>query len=281
MAPTRQSGAKAKGAKVKRSVAKKGAARPAKGKAAKKVGKAAKKVVKKKVVLKKEPEWTLEEAQVLDALSTPAKIQQFLDNLPYDTEEVYRSVRNTLRARKAHCVGGGMLAACCLERHGYGPARLFELRTIRDDDHVIAIYQRNGLWGSVAKSNYTGLRGRDPVYASLRELAMSYHESCFNSWGEKTLRGYTSPLELSVFDAAICKKYGFKSGAWKFSMRDIVDLENDKHWTPLHDTIPGIRYNDKTMPEYLPNVSSQLLAAGLLGSNPAGLYIPGRAGSAK
>jgi hypothetical protein len=267
-------------AKVKRTVAKKGAA-PAKGKAVKKVVKATQKGRAAKKILKKEPEWTQEEAEVLDALDTPAKIQQFLDNLPYDTDEVYRSVRNTLRARKAHCVGGGMLAACCLERHGYGPARLFELRTIRDDDHVISIYQRNGLWGSVAKSNYTGLRGRDPVYASLRELAMSYHESCFNSWGEKTLRGYTSPLELSVFDAAISHKYGFKSGAWKFTMRDIMDLENDKHWTPVHDTIPGIKFNDKTMPEYLPNVSSQLLAAGLLGSNPAGLYIPGRTGSAK
>jgi hypothetical protein len=246
----------------------------AKGKKIGKAGKAAKKPVKKRLL--KEPEWTKEELAVLNSLTTPEKIQNFLDGLKYDPSDFYPSVRRTLRTRTTHCVGGGLLAALCLERNGYGRAQLLELRTVRDDDHVIAVYQRNGHWGSISKSNFTGMRGRDPVYASLRELAMSYHESCFNSLGEKTLRGFSSPLDLATFDKAISHRYGLKSGAWKFTARDMFELDHDKYWLPVTPTVPGLRIDDASFPEFLPKVTSDRLAAGLLGSNPAGLYIPGR-----
>lgn len=227
--------------------------------------------------LSREPDFTAEEKAVLDALDTPPKIQAYLDSLPYDPSDFYPSVRHTLKHKRAHCVGGGLLAAYCLERHGYGAAKLFELRTIRDDDHVIAVYQLNGCWGAVSKSNFTGMRGRDPVYQTLRELAMSYHEQCINSVGEKTLRAYTAqPLLLATIDKAISHRYGFQSGALKFTMRDIYELDHDKYWGPVQPTNPTLGAADKSFPAYLPNASRELIGAALLGSNPAGLYVPGK-----
>lgn len=135
-------------------------------------------------------------------LSTPQKIQKYLDDLPYNKErhgETCRSPRRVIRDRTAHCFEGALLAAAALRINGFPPL-LFDLEAVRDDDHVLAIYRSNGYWGAIAKSNYAGLRFREPVYRTLRELALSYFEHYYNLKGEKTLRAYSGPVKLSRFD---------------------------------------------------------------------------------
>jgi hypothetical protein len=144
------------------------------------------------------------ERAVLRRLSTPEKIHQFLDReIAYNKEPdgpTCRSPRRVLRDRTGHCMEGAMFAAAALRMLGYPPL-LIDLESVRDDDHVLAVYRRDGCWGSIAKSNYSGLRHREPVYRTLRELAMSYFEHYFNLEREKTLRGYSRPIHLARFDA--------------------------------------------------------------------------------
>jgi hypothetical protein len=142
------------------------------------------------------------ERRLLRSLSTPAKIQSYLDNLPYNKEktgETCRSPRRVIRDRTAHCFEGALLAAAALRVNGHAPL-ILDLEAVRDDDHVIAVYRTGGCWGSVAKSNYAGLRLRSPVYRSLRELAISYFEHYYNLKGEKSLRSYSRPVNLARFD---------------------------------------------------------------------------------
>jgi hypothetical protein len=140
-------------------------------------------------------------ASLLEKLASPADIQAYLDSVPYSPEERNRCPLNVVRDGQAHCLDGGLFAAAALRRLGYAP-RLVDLLPApgRDDDHVLAIYQVAGLYGCLAKSNYPGLRARQPVYRSLRELAMSYFEFFFNIEQERTLRWYTPPLDLSRLD---------------------------------------------------------------------------------
>jgi hypothetical protein len=143
------------------------------------------------------------EWKVLGGLRTPAKIQQFLDyEIRYNLEpggDTCYSPRTVLRERVAHCMEGAMLAAVALRLLGHPPL-LVDLEAIRDSDHVLAVYRVDGHWGAVAKSDYSGLRSREPVYRNIRELVMSYFEHYFNPAGEKTLRGYSRPVNLRQFD---------------------------------------------------------------------------------
>ena len=143
------------------------------------------------------------ERKILGALTTPVKIQQFLDNeIRYNLEpggDTCHSPRTVLRKRVAHCMEGAMLAAAALRMLGYPPL-LVDLEAERDSDHVLAVYRSNGYWGAVAKSDYSGLRSREPVYRNIRELVMSYFEHYFNPAGEKTLRAYSRPVNLRQFD---------------------------------------------------------------------------------
>jgi len=143
------------------------------------------------------------ERKVLRSLTTPVKIQQFLDNeVRYNLEpggDTCYSPRTVLRNRVAHCMEGAMLAAAALRLLGHPPL-LVDLEAVRDSDHVLAVYRVNGNWGAVAKSDYSGLRSREPVYRNIRELVMSYFEHYFNPAGEKTLRGYSRPVNLHQFD---------------------------------------------------------------------------------
>jgi len=135
-------------------------------------------------------------------LNTPARVQQFLDEIPYNTEldgETFRSPRLVLRDRTANCIEGAVLAAAALRVQGEAPL-VMDLTAVRDEDHVIAVFKRGGLWGAIATSKFTGLRYREPVYRSLRELAMSYFEHYFNLEGERTLRGHGRPVNLARFD---------------------------------------------------------------------------------
>src|ERR687883_1401078 len=146
--------------------------------------------------------FTPDERAVYRRLTTPEKVQQYLDDLPYDKEPEgprCRSPRLVLRDRTAHCMSGALFGAAALRMIGHPPL-LLDLEAVRDDDHVLAIFRSRGLWGAVAKSNYSGLRYREPVYRTLRELVMSYFEHYYNLRKEKTLRRYSRPVNLVRFD---------------------------------------------------------------------------------
>lgn len=142
------------------------------------------------------------EISILKKLSTPIKIQDFLDTLPQNHEkkgETYMSPRSVLDKKIAHCLEGAMLAALALWYWGDEPL-LLDLKTTEGDDHVIALYKKNGYWGAISKTNHATLRFRDPVYKTLRELALSYfHEYTSNKTSEKILVSFsTKPFNLKT-----------------------------------------------------------------------------------
>ena len=142
---------------------------------------------------------TQSELRRLRALKTPAGIQKFLDDLPYNLSLTARSPKRVLHDRTASCLEGGIFGAAALRVLGFQPL-IFDLEAEQDTDHVVAIFKVRSHWGAVAKSNFTGCRYREPVYRSLRELAMSYFNIYFNLRGERTLRRYSRPVNLARFD---------------------------------------------------------------------------------
>lgn len=139
------------------------------------------------------------DTRTLRALKTPARIQQFIDDLTYQYADTAGSPQRVLRERKGHCMEGALVAAAALRMQGHPPL-LMDLEAVHDDDHVIALYRERGLWGGIAKSNFAGLRFRSPVYRTLRELALSYFEHYYNLRGERTLRAYSVPVNLTRLD---------------------------------------------------------------------------------
>jgi hypothetical protein len=145
------------------------------------------------------------EFAVLRRLSTPRRIQDFLNEMSPNFEidgQTCLSVREVLRQRRAHCIEGAMLAACALWVHGEPPL-LLDLRAERDYDHVVALFRRGRCWGAISKTNPALLRWRDPVYRSLRELAMSYLHEYANKRSQKTLRSYAGPFDLRRLDPGL------------------------------------------------------------------------------
>jgi hypothetical protein len=136
-----------------------------------------------------------EDFRTLRALKTPAQIQRFIDALEYQYANTAWSPQRVLRERKGHCLEGALLAAAALRANGHPPL-LMDMEAVYDDDHVVAIFRESGLWGSIAKSNFAGLRFRAPIYRNLRELALSYFEHYYNLRGERTLRAYSRPVNL-------------------------------------------------------------------------------------
>ncbi|MBM3646607.1 MAG: hypothetical protein FJX11_02325 [Alphaproteobacteria bacterium] len=167
---------------------------------------------------------TADEGRVLRTLSTPQRIQEFVIGLHANFEEegdTLRSVRGVLHHRRAHCIEAAFVAACALWLHGEPPL-LMDLTAKGDSDHVITLFRRGGCWGAISKSNHVWLRWRDPVYRSLRELAMSYFHEYTNKQ-RKTLRTYSEPVDLRKFDTA----------AWVTNADDCWDvgaaLEDEPH----------------------------------------------------
>lgn len=144
-------------------------------------------------------DFTPKELRKLRSLKNPHGIQQFLDDMPYHLEDTGWSPRIVLRENTSHCFEGAIFAAAALRMNGYPPL-ICDLEAEHDTDHVIAVYRQGGHWGAIAKSNYTGCRYREPVYRSLRELAMSYFEVYFNLRRERTLRTFSRPVHLARFD---------------------------------------------------------------------------------
>ena len=139
------------------------------------------------------------ELRAIRALRTPFGVQRFLDELPYNLGYTARSPRRVLHERTASCLEGGVFAAAALRVLGFPPL-IFDLEAEQDTDHVVAIFKVRGHWGAIAKSNFTGCRYREPVYRTLRELAMSYFNIYFNLRFERTLRRYSRPVDLARFD---------------------------------------------------------------------------------
>ncbi len=149
---------------------------------------------------------TKQELAVFKKLSSPIKIQDYLDRLPMNHEkkgETHMSPRRVLREKKAHCFEGALFAATALWVNGEAPL-LMDLQStgkeFEDDDHIVTLYKRNGYWGAISKTNHATIRFRDPVYKTLRELALSYfHEWFLSRDGIKTLRFFSKPLNLRRF----------------------------------------------------------------------------------
>jgi len=143
--------------------------------------------------------FTPAETRKLRSMKNPYGIQKFLDEIPYHLEDTAWSPRLVLNNETAHCLEGAIFAAAALRMNGYPPL-LLDFEADHDTDHVIAIYKERGCWGAIAKSNYTGCRWREPVYRTLRELALSYFNIYFNLRRERTLRRYSRPVDLKRFD---------------------------------------------------------------------------------
>jgi hypothetical protein len=147
---------------------------------------------------------TKKEIKLFKSLNTPAKIQEYIRQIPINFEEgedTCRSPREVIKHNSCHCVEGAVFAAALLRFHGH-PALILDLESIEEDwDHAIAPFKIDGCWGAISKTNHSVLRYREPVYKTIRELVMSYfHEYFLQSNGKKTLRKYSRPFNLKVFD---------------------------------------------------------------------------------
>jgi len=143
--------------------------------------------------------FTPAELRKLRSFKDPYGIQRFLDDTPYHLADTAWSPRRVLRERTSHCLEGAIFAAAALRALGFPPL-LVDLEAENDTDHVLAVYRVKGHWGAVAQSNYAGCRYREPVYRTLRELAMSYFNIYFNMRRERTLRNFSLPVNLARFD---------------------------------------------------------------------------------
>ena len=177
------------------------------------------------------------ELRILKKLDTPIKIQNYLDELPINFEkkgETYMSPRRVLREGKAHCFEGALLAATALWLQGEKPLLLDLTSFPHDDDHVVALYKINGYWGAISKTNHSSLRFRDPIYKTIRELALSYfHEYFMNDTGKKVLDTYSLPFDLSRYgDMWVTSEdelYDLMHALDGFKHFDIVPKENRRY----------------------------------------------------
>lgn len=201
--------------------------------------------------------WSEEEYDFLRSFTQPWDIQVFLDSIDYNPNYECRSPRWVIKKRSAHCFEGALFAAAVLDYLGHKPL-IVDMKAYNDDDHVISVFREDGFWGAVAKSNFTSLRYREPVYRSLRELIMSYFDFFFNIEGEKSLRSYSLPLNMTVFNER----------QWATTDEDL-EYVGDKIESLHHFAV----VSDK-MVKKLKYASESMIRAGLLDSNKEGLFRP-------
>lgn len=142
-----------------------------------------------------------EETKIFKKLRSPAKIQDFLEKLRANfAKDTCYSPRLVLKHKKADCIEGAIFAAAALRFHGHKPL-ILDLKAAKHDlDHVVAVFKIRGAWGAITKTNHAVLRFREPIYKSIRELVISYFHEYFLNNGQKTLRSYSQPVDLSRFD---------------------------------------------------------------------------------
>ena len=194
--------------------------------------------------------FTDRELRSLRTLRSPVGIQRALDKMPYHLAKTAWSPRRVLQERTAHCLEGAIFAAAALRVSGFPPL-LLDLEAVQDTDHVIAVYRTQGHWGAIAKSNFSGLRFRAPVYRSLRELVMSYFEDYINLRGDRTLRAYSRPVDLARFDRSHPGWVTAGTDLW-FIPEHLVDIPHTHLLTPA-------------MERMLSRVDRRALDAGLVG----------------
>jgi hypothetical protein len=195
------------------------------------------------------------ERALLVRQSDPVKLQAFINAIPINYEpdgDTCYTVREVLRRRRAHCIEAALVAACALWLNGEAPLVL-DMRAQGDWDHVVALFRRGGLWGAIAKSNHLALRGRDPVYRTLRELAMSYFHEYHNEKGEKTLREYSRAFDLRSLDPRVW--VSGSGGAWEVERR--IDLARHYRLIPVAQQrylapIDAMAWRAKRLVEYPP-----------------------------
>jgi hypothetical protein len=204
--------------------------------------------------------WTAQERRLLDRLNTPWEIQKFLNRTPYNPESECRSPRYVIQNKRANCSEGAIFAAAALQYHGYLPFIMdLQAQKGKDDDHVIAVFPKNCLLGSIAKSNFTVLRFRDAIYSNPKEVALAYFDFYFNREGEKTLHKYSTLMDIED---------KFSETNWQTSRDEVDFITEELDRTPHFSLISAL------IKRNLSPVDPDLLEAGLLGSNPAGLYKP-------
>jgi hypothetical protein len=194
--------------------------------------------------------FTRRELRALRAFRSPRGVQRALDAMPYHLASTAWSPRRVLQERTAHCLEGAIFAATALRVLGFPPL-LLDLEAVQDTDHVIAVYRERGHWGAIAKSNFSGLGYREPVYRSLRELVMSYFEGYINLRGDRTLRAYSRPVDLSRFDRV--------HPGW-------MTAETDLWW--VAERLVKIRHTPLLAPaqvRHLSRVNRRSLEAGMVG----------------
>ena len=192
---------------------------------------------------------TRREAGFLSRLTPPWRIQKFLDGLDYDVAgAACRSPRRVLRERVVQCMDGALFAAAALRLQGHRPL-LLDLEAVFDDDHVLALFRQNGCWGSIARSNYSGLRFREAIHPTIRSLVLSYFESYFNLRRQKSLRRYSRPVNLSRFDRL----------AWMTTEEDLWAIPEYLADIPHRRLLPG-RIERRLSP-----VDRRMFEAGLVG----------------
>lgn len=197
---------------------------------------------------------TRREKRFLSGLTPPWRIQKFLDGLDYDVAGAgCRSPRRVLRERTVQCMDGALFAAAALRAQGHPPL-ILDLEAVYDDDHVLAVFRENSCWGAIARSNYSGLRFREPIHPTIRSLVLSYFESFFNLRRQKSLRRYSRPVSLTRFDAI----------HWMTSEEDLWDIP---------EYLVGVRHT-RLLPARiearLSPVDRRMFVAGLVGREVAG-----------
>jgi len=175
-------------------------------------------------------DYTSSEIKVFKKLDSPKKIQDYLNSLKINFEkggDTCISPRMVMRQKKAHCMEGAMFAAAALEFHGGRPLVLDLRSAAHDFDHVVAIFKEFGCYGAISKTNHAVLRFREPVYKTVRELALSFFHEYFDNKGVKTLRDFSNPIDLSRFD-----KFNWRTSEKNlFQVPDSID--DAKHYKIL------------------------------------------------
>ena len=201
--------------------------------------------------------WTETELDFIHQFKRPYDIQIFLDSIPYNPNAECRSPRLVIADQKAHCFEGALFAAALLRELGFNPL-ILDIVAENDDDHVIAVFKIRDRWGAIAKSNTTALRYREPVYRSIRELVMSYFDFYFNTLGDKSMRSYSKPVNLSRFDKL-----------------DWLQTNSDLEYIGSYLTgIPHYPVLDSDYIKQLQRVDQKLMDAVFLGANTEGLFRP-------
>lgn len=184
--------------------------------------------------------------KLFERLNTPAKIQDFINTIPINFEEggdTCMSPLSVMKHNKAHCIEGAMLSAYILSLHGYKPLIMdlkVSVKNHKDFDHTVALFKIEGYFGAISKTNHAVLRYREPIYRTLRELALSYFHEYFTNDGKKNLRTYSIPLNLNRF----------KKRNWIYDEKDVwyipITLDESKHYPLINKKqIKNLRKADK------------------------------------